>query len=75
MTEEEAVVILAIGFMVIVGIWLSALTYLVLRSAKKVEEEKIKETQKPEEETIPEEKEETKGPEEEPTGDEAKKEP
>jgi hypothetical protein len=31
MTTDEAILYLAIGFMVIIGIWLTALTYLVLK--------------------------------------------
>jgi hypothetical protein len=35
---------MALGFMIIIGIWLTALTYLVLKKAKIVIEEKPKES-------------------------------
>ena len=34
MTTEQAIMYLAIGFMIIIGIWLTALTYLVLKRHK-----------------------------------------
>lgn len=34
MSENEAILYLAIGFMIIIGIWLAALTYLVLKRHK-----------------------------------------
>lgn len=35
MTLNEAILLMAVGFMIIVGIWLTALTYLVLGRSKK----------------------------------------
>jgi hypothetical protein len=36
MTTNEAILYLAMGFMVIIGIWLTALTYLVLKRHRDV---------------------------------------
>lgn len=57
-TEEQAVLYLTIGFMVIVGIWLIALTYLVLKRTKSAEkkEEEEEEEKEPEAEEEEEEK-------------------
>jgi hypothetical protein len=43
MTLNEAILIMAIGFMIIVGIWLTALTYMVLGRSKKLAELEKKE--------------------------------
>lgn len=53
MTEEEAVLWLTIGFMIVVGIWLISLTYLVLKRTKALQKatEEIKEEKPEEEET------------------------
>jgi hypothetical protein len=48
MTLNEAILVMAIGFMIIVGIWLTALTYLVLGRTKK--QEKLKDKEESEEE-------------------------
>ena len=43
MTEEEAILWLTIGFMIVVGIWLISLTYLVLKRIKAQEKPKEEE--------------------------------
>jgi hypothetical protein len=55
MSTDEAILILAIGFMVIIGIWLTTLTYLVLKKAKIVVEKKPKKTEEIKDETPKEE--------------------
>ena len=54
MTLNEAILLMAVGFMIIVGIWLTALTYLVLGRSKKLaklEEKKESEEKDSEEES------------------------
>ncbi len=81
MTTNEAILYLAMGFMVIIGIWLTALTYLVLkrhrqitektqteRIEEEITEEEVSEPEPPAEEMSDEEEateEETEPPEEE----------
>jgi flagellar biosynthesis/type III secretory pathway M-ring protein FliF/YscJ len=71
MTEDEAILWMTIGFMIIIGIWLISLTYLVLKRTKPTiekeekepkEEEPAAEEEKAAEDT--EEKEEVEEPEE-----------
>jgi hypothetical protein len=51
MTLNEAILVMALGFMIIVGIWLTALTYMVLGRSKKLKElEEKKESEEKESE-------------------------
>ena len=61
MTIDDAIMLLIIGFMVIAGVWLTALSYLVFKSmgTKNDNEETEEEPDVPE--PPPEEKEETEG--------------
>lgn len=73
MTEDEALLWMTMGFMIIIGIWLIALTYLVLKRTKpieKKEEEKQKEEEPAaEEEKVAEDTEEELEEEEKPKSD------
>lgn len=55
MTEDEAILWMTMGFMIIIGIWLISLTYLVLKRTKP-REEKEEEKQEEEEPAAEEEK-------------------
>ena len=55
MTTNEAILYLAIGFMVIIGIWLTALTYMVLKRHRDITEKTEKTSEKLEEEIAEEE--------------------
>jgi uncharacterized protein YpmS len=69
MTEDEAILWMTMGFMIIIGIWLISLTYLVLKRTKpEKEEDKQKEEEPAAEEKVvedTEEKEELEEPEKE----------
>jgi hypothetical protein len=65
MTTDEAILYLALGFMIIIGIWLSALTYMVLKRHKVPVEHKSPVSETIEEEIIEEEIEEELPAEEE----------
>jgi hypothetical protein len=65
MTTNEAILWLAMGFMVIIGIWLAALTYLVLKRHRDVSEKTHEHTEKIEEEITEEEVSEPEPPAEE----------
>lgn len=62
MTTNEAIMYLAIGFMIIIGIWLTALTYLVLKRYNVQNEQEEPGSEKTEEEIPKEEDTEIEAP-------------
>jgi hypothetical protein len=66
MTPNEAIMYMAMGFMIIIGIWLTVLTYLVLKRHKDNAQKEEQDSEKIEVETAEEEVSETEPvPEEE----------
>ena len=62
MTTEQAIMYLAIGFMIIIGIWLTALTYLVLRRHRELLDHEVRSSEKIQEESHVEEESEIEAP-------------
>jgi hypothetical protein len=67
MTTNEAILYLTMGVMIIIGIWLTALTYLVLKRHRDVTEHTHEHSEKIEEEITEEEVSEPEPPSEEET--------